>query len=128
MYQSIRSISSWILKIESCISLVKNLLNSLRKHVIDFELKDFAKVFNQKKVTPFVHSSQLAVGKCVWYLVANTERTTLGDFSLGVYLYCQLGSASTPVYVHAKIMLLNQIDPRLNTYTSKFHNILYTFF
>jgi hypothetical protein len=77
--------------------------------VIEFELKDFSKEFNQSKGLKSVRSPKVTIGKYEWDLLIQRK---LNESDLGLFLGCTTEKDNFPVNVAFKLFIVNQKDER----------------
>jgi hypothetical protein len=79
------------------------------KETIEFELKDFGKIFNQSKETNTVESKKYLFSNNKWSIVAQTVK--YGDeYVLGIALICELNSC--PVRVYSNVYIASEAASR----------------
>ncbi len=79
------------------------------KNVIEFELKEFSKEFNQNKEFKSVESPKVKIGNYEWNL---RIKRNLNTSYLGLYLCCSSEDGHFPVFVEYKLFIVNQKDER----------------
>jgi hypothetical protein len=77
--------------------------------VIEFELKDFSKEFNQNKELKSVSSPKVKIGNYEWNLII---KRFLNESYLGLYLCCSSERENFPVIAEYKKFIVNQKDKR----------------
>jgi len=77
--------------------------------VIEFELKDFSKEFNQNKEFKSVESPKVKIGNYEWSL---SIQRNLNESSLGLFLRCSSEYGHFPVFAEYKLFIVNQKDER----------------
>ena len=79
------------------------------KNVIEFELKDFSKKFNQNKESKSVSSPIVKIGNYEWNLLIQRN---LNESYLGLFLDCTSEKENFPVFAEYKLFIVNQKDER----------------
>ncbi len=77
--------------------------------MIEFELKDFSKEFNQNKEFKSVTSPIVKLGNFEWNLMI---KRFLNEINLGIYLGCSSEKKNFPVFAEYKLFIVNQKDER----------------
>ena len=77
--------------------------------MIEFELKDFSKEFNQNKEFKSVESQKVKIGNYEWNL---SMQRNLNESYLGLYLHCSSEDGNFPVFAEFKLFIVNQKDER----------------
>ncbi len=90
--------------------------------MIEFELKDFSKEFNQSKEFKSVSSPKVKLGNYEWNL--SIERK-LNESDLGLFLRCSSEDGHFPLFADSKLFIVNQKDERKHKIRSINLNIPY---
>ncbi len=77
--------------------------------MIEFELKDFSKEFNQNKELKSVSSPKVKIGNYEWDLLI---KRNLNELNLGLYLHCTSEKEKFPVFAEYKLFIVNLNDER----------------
>jgi hypothetical protein len=77
--------------------------------VIEFELKDFSKEFNQNKEFKSVTSPKVKIGNYEWNLAIQRNSN---ESDLGLYLRCSSERDNFPIIVEYTLFIVNQKDER----------------
>ncbi len=77
--------------------------------MIEFELKDFSKKFNQNKESKSVESPKVKIGNCEWNLSIQRK---LNGLNLDLFLNCTSEKENFPIIVEFKLFIVNQKDER----------------
>ncbi len=77
--------------------------------MIEFELKEFSKEFNQNEESKSVESPIVKIGNYEWNLAI---KRTLNESDLGLYLECSSENETFPVFAEFKLFIVNQKDER----------------
>jgi hypothetical protein len=77
--------------------------------VIEFELKDFSKEFNQNQQSKSVSSPKVKIGNNEWNLSIQRK---LNGLNLDLFLNCFSEKENFPVFAEYKLFIVNQKDER----------------